>query len=207
MLLKQVDKSHYEFRRYMNKGRWSSVWHQLDEVIGLRPKNVLEVGPGGGVFKVMADLAGLHVETMDIDPDLKPDHLGSVFAIPFDSGAFDLVCAFQMLEHLPYEDSLKAFSEMVRVANENIVISLPDAKVLWPWSVRLPKLGGFQGSLSLPFRKMKNHVFDGEHYWEINKYGYPLSRVLGDYGRFAHLLKTYRVHENPYHRLFVYAKP
>lgn len=206
MLIKQVDKSHYDFQRYMSKRRWSSVWHQVDEVLTLQPKKVLEIGPGPGVFKAIGSLAGLHVETMDIDPDLKSDHVGSVFDIPFEDGAFDVVCAFQMLEHLPYEDSLKAFSQMARVANKNIVISLPDAKVLWPYSIHLPKLGEFKWHVSRPFYKLKSHDFDGEHYWEINKAGYPLSRLLNDLGNFAILLKTFRVHENPYHRFLVYAR-
>ena len=80
---KQVDKTHYEFYRYMSKGRWASLWHQLDEVIQLKPSNVLEVGPGPGAFKQMAILFGLAVETIDLDPDLKPDHVGSATALPF----------------------------------------------------------------------------------------------------------------------------
>jgi len=45
---KQVDKSIYEFNRYMTKERWSSVWYQLNEVQRLKPEKVLEVGPGPG---------------------------------------------------------------------------------------------------------------------------------------------------------------
>ena len=51
---KQVEKAHYEFNSYMSKERWISVWHQLDEIQKLKPENVLEVGPGPGLFKIIA---------------------------------------------------------------------------------------------------------------------------------------------------------
>jgi 2-polyprenyl-3-methyl-5-hydroxy-6-metoxy-1,4-benzoquinol methylase len=105
---KQVDSSHYAFSVYMDKKRWTSVWHQLDEVLRVEPARVLEVGPGLGLFKAAASTHGLRVETFDIDPDLKPDHVGSVLAMPFSDAEFDVVCAFQMLEHLEYEQALRA---------------------------------------------------------------------------------------------------
>lgn len=48
---RQVEYSHYEFAGYVNKQRWISIWHQLDEVIKLNPKNVLEIGPAQGFSK------------------------------------------------------------------------------------------------------------------------------------------------------------
>ena len=201
---KQVEKSHYEFARYMNKGRWASFWHQLDEVIRLEPANVLEIGPGPGAFKQMATLFGLTVETLDLDPDLKPDHVGSATALPFADGSYDVVCAFQMLEHLPYETALQAFAEMVRVSRRHVVISLPDARPVWPYRFHVPKFGTRSLLFPRPILKQPEHVFDGEHHWEINKKGYDLARVTKDFGWLCHLTRTYRVFENPYHRFFVF---
>ena len=59
MPLKQVDKGHYDFSSYMDKRRWASNWHQVDEVQRLQPSSVLEVGPGPGVFKAMMRLLGI----------------------------------------------------------------------------------------------------------------------------------------------------
>lgn len=84
---KQVDKDQYEFLRYMSKARWNSLWHQLDEVIRLKPERVLEIGPGLDVFKNTAGLYGVKVETLDIDPELKPDHVGSATALPLTTTA------------------------------------------------------------------------------------------------------------------------
>ena len=186
---KQVDKSHYEFSRYVTKQRWASMWHQLDEVLRLAPERILEIGPGVGVFKSMASLFGVRVETLDIDPELKPDYVASVFRMPFDR-------------------SLLAFGEMGRVASRAIVISLPDAATRWPMSIYVPKIGSVRFSVPRPRIRNRRHVFDGEHYWEINKSGYALRKViksLEEQGPLR-LSNTFRVHENMYHRFFIFHK-
>jgi len=203
---KQVDSTHYAFDRYLDKSRWASIWHQLDEVSKLKPRNILEIGPGPGVFKATATALGLEVETLDIDPDLKPDHVASVFSMPFRDGSYDVVCAFQMLEHLPFEDSLRAFAEMSRVASTAVVISLPNAAKRWPISARIPKLGTLRLSVPAPRLKAAVHQFDGEHYWELSKAGYAVDKVVAELSRVSSMVlqRTYRVHENPYHQFFVF---
>ena len=205
---KQVEKSHYEFGRYVHKPRWTSMWHQLDEVTKLNPNHVLEIGPGPGLFKATAKALGLHTETLDIDPELNPDHVASVFEMPFADSSYDVVCAFQVLEHLPWDDSKRAFREMARVAKVGLVISLPDAATRWPMSVHVPKIGKVDVLIPRPSFRPRVHKFDGEHYWEINKAGYPLSKVQEELFLFPgiSLDKSYRVPENPYHRFFVLSK-
>lgn len=203
---KQVKEGHYEFSRYMLKSRWCSVWHQLDEVQKLQPNRVLEVGPGPGLFKTVAATFGISVETLDFDPDLKPDHVGSATAMPFSDGAYDCVCAFQMLEHLPYEAALQAFGEMARVSRSHVIISLPDARPMWRYQVHIPKFGPWDFFIPRPLFKAPVHVFDGEHYWEINKQSYSLARVITDFSNHMRLVNTYRVFENPSHRFFVFER-
>jgi ubiquinone/menaquinone biosynthesis C-methylase UbiE len=201
---KQVEKSHYDFSSYMSKARWCSIWHQLDEISKLKPETVLEIGTGPGVLKILAATLGVKVETLDIDPDLNPDYVASATSIPFNDATYDVVCAFQMLEHLPYELSLKAFGEMVRVCQRNVVISLPDAHNVWRFERYIPKLVTYD--IRLPRQKfiLPVHNFDGEHYWEINTRDYPLRRVISDFSQNANLDKTYLVHEHPYHRFFIF---
>jgi len=45
-------------------------------------------------------MAGLQIETLDFDPDLKPDHVANATNLPFADDAFSVICAFQMLEHV-----------------------------------------------------------------------------------------------------------
>ncbi|MEP6391038.1 MAG: methyltransferase domain-containing protein [Halioglobus sp.] len=201
---KQVDAAHYDFFRYVTKARWSSIWHQLEEVAGLLPDSVLEIGPGPGLFKKLAEIAGISVKTLDLDSELMPDYLGSAVDMPLISNSFDVVCAFQMLEHLPYKDSLASFKEMTRVSRRHVVISLPDARTLWRYHFRVPKLGGFDFFIPRPRIMSPIHEFDGEHYWEVNTRGYQLKKVLDDFSQFATLKKTFRVVDNTYHRFMIF---
>jgi len=203
---KQVDKGHYAFARYMTKARWCSVWHQLDEIQKLSPASVLEVGPGSGILKAAAAIFGVSLETLDIDPELRPDHVASVTAMPFADASYDAVCAFQVLEHFPYEVSLLAFAELVRVSRRTVLISLPDAKIAWRYQFHLPKVGSFDFLASRPRLRAPEHMPDREHFWELNKRGYPVSRIVADFTKHVRLIRTYRVPENPYHRFFVFAR-
>ena len=204
----QVSKSHYSFDNYYHRDRWSSLWLQLHEVINLAPSSVLEIGPGLGLFKNLASFFGINIKTLDIDTNLCPDYVASVFNLPFSDNEFDAVGAFQMLEHLPYVDTLQAFHEICRVANKHVILSLPDAKIVWPQRLVLPKIGVFQFFIPRPTLSPVQHEFDGEHYWEINKKGYPLKKIIYDLSSVSspfQLTRTYRNPQFPYHRFFVFS--
>jgi predicted SAM-dependent methyltransferase len=205
---RQVDPAHYRFSSYVDKKRWSSLWHQLDEVLSLGPNSVLEIGPGPGLFKALASTMGVKVETLDLDSELRPDHVASATAIPLASASYDVVCAFQTLEHLPFAESLSAFSEMVRVSRGMVVVSLPDARRVWRLTLHIPKRGPRHLLIPKPRLKPEQHKFDGEHYWEISKEGYELSKVISRFESAANakLVKTFRVIEYPYHRFLVFAE-
>jgi hypothetical protein len=204
---KQVSREHYRFRNYMNISRWDSLWHQLDIVMALDAETILEVGPGPGIFKAIGAHMGLHVETADLDPDLEPDHVASVIDLPLADASFDVTCAFQVLEHMPFEVALLALDELARVARRHVVISLPDARRTWRYLAHLPRLGERGFFLPRPQLSAPPHHFDGEHYWEINKRGHELKRVILAFlaSRKLDLVRTFRPFENPYHRFFVFS--
>jgi len=200
----QVGSEHYAFSEYMSKPRWMSVWYQLSEVSKAKPGSVLEVGIGGGSFVAEMRLICPEVISFDWDKQLGPDCVGLAEALPFLPDSFDLSASFQTLEHMPYKSSVKTFGELCRVARKTVVISLPDSRKGWSIQVKLP----FIGARSLLFRPPRipaAHQFDGEHYWEIGKRGYPLNRVVRDFeDEGAALRYTYQPVEIPYHRFMVF---
>jgi ubiquinone/menaquinone biosynthesis C-methylase UbiE len=205
---KQVTRSHYNFADYMRKKRWISVWHQLDEVAKLQPDSVLEIGPGTGLFKQAAACFGISVQTVDIDPELAPDYVSPATSLSLDDASVDVACAFQVLEHMPFEDSMKSLAEMFRVARKAVVISLPDAKTRWPVSITIPRIGRRDFFIPRPLYRPPEHRFNGQHYWEISKRHYSLDFVSNQMEKISVGLdmRTFLVPENPYHRFFVFNK-
>jgi SAM-dependent methyltransferase len=209
MRKKQVDKSHYNFKKYFTKERLLSIWHQLDEIIKLNPNSVLEIGPDNGIFKEMAKTFGIDVDTLDIDSELNPDFLAPADNMPFDENTYDVVCAFQMLEHVPFDLSLKIFQEMCRVSSKYIIISLPNDLTAWPMSITIPRIGKLNFYIVKPTFQLREQVFNGEHYWELNRKGYKTNDVvksLLEQFSSLQLIDTYRVKENPYHQFFIFQK-
>ena len=93
------------------------------------------------------------------------------------------------------------------MAKNRVIISLPDARTLWQYSLHVPKKGNVRLDIPRPRLRPQEHIFDGEHYWEINKEGYPLSDIVSAMeGGGAVVDKSYRVIDNPYHRFFVVVK-
>lgn len=202
----QIDPRHYDFARYVDIRRWASYWHQVQETLSLRPRSVLEIGVGTGLFRAILQTLHCPVTSVDINPALRPDHVASVMALPLPDDSFSAVVAFQVLEHLPYEDFRASVSEMRRVAAEHVILSLPDAQKLWRCSL---DLGAGERRLQMPKPRLRPpvHKGRGQHKWEIGKRGYPAERIAADLRACGlEVLKDFRAPENPYHRFFVCRK-
>lgn len=202
--MKQVEVGHYDFCEYMTLDRWCSLWYQISEVIKSRPDKVLEIGHGTGIFQSVSKSLGLDVCSLDIDVELKPTYVGSVLELPFPDNSFDVVCCFQVLEHLPYVCFSEALKEIARVSKKNVIISLPDAKKAWPCTIQLPRLGVLKWLFHRPYFKLPEHAWDGQHYWEINSSGHDIKKIRSEMKASGiNIMNTYRVHEKPYHRFFI----
>jgi len=199
----QVDSSHYRFLSYLTECRWASLWRQIDLCLRFKAEHVLEVGSGVGLFKRVLIDNQVRVTTADIAEDLKPDVVADVLDLPFEDNQFDLACAFQVLEHLPYEKFIPAVIELSRVAREAVLISLPDAAPGYPTKFSLPGLGIYDFIIPRLYLK-KAHRFNGEHYWEINKKETPLKRIVQDIEQQGFRIRhNQRYAANMYHRFLV----
>ena len=203
----QVDCAHYEFCKYVSKERWASFYHQLAEVMAFAPLDVLEVGPGPGILNTLLKKFGIKAVTLDHAADLCPDIVASAMDIPFCDNQYDCVCAFQVLEHMPYDKSLAVFRELVRVSRNGVVISLPNANIIWPISVHVPRLGVRFIHVPKPSSIFGFSTPDSQHYWEVGRAGYSRDRIVEDLLKErVKLIKEYRVNEFPYHHFFVFVK-
>lgn len=198
----QVDKAHYRFGTYAFEGRFVSYYWQLREVLEREPSSVLEVGVGDRVFgDFIRNNTGVQYTSVDIAEELRPDVVGSVLELPFPDNSFDVVCAFEVLEHLPFDQFDRALAELCRVARTHVVLSLPHFGPMLSFSAKIPFLPEIRVAWKIPFPK--THVFNGQHYWEIGKRGYSHTLIRRKIGSYGTVLRTFIPFGSPYHHFFV----
>ncbi len=202
--MKQVDKEAYQFERYVGHDRWSSYYYQLREILAQKPESVLEVGAGDRVVGNYLKGRGIAYTSADIAEDLSPDVVADVTALPFADNTFDLVCAFEVLEHLPFEKFEQALRELRRVSKRNVIISLPHFGPPLKFSFKIPFLPEARVAFKIPYPR--KHIFNGQHYWEIGKRGYSLSRIRAVLKEYFVIANEFVPFENQYHHFFALRK-
>ncbi len=107
----------------------------VDRVAALRPESFLDAGCGEGFVAeaLLARLPALAVTGFDFNPasvDLARQRapratfqVASIFDIPHEANAFDVVGCFEVLEH--QDDPAAALRELARVASRAVVLSVP----------------------------------------------------------------------------------
>ncbi len=204
-MIKQVDKDHYLFEKYSHKDRWVSYFHQLDEMIKLSPKSVLEIGVGDRVVgDYIKNNTTISYTSFDIDPDLSPSFCGSILDIPVENASFDAVCAFEVLEHLPFSDFEKALKELKRVSKKNVIISLPHFGPPVKFLLKIPFLPELKWAIKIPYPR--EHRFNGEHYWEIGKQTFSSRRIKNILKTHFLIEKDFIPFDNQYHHFYVLRK-
>jgi len=190
--------------KYDHKSRWISYWHQIREVLSLKPQSVLEIGIGNKTVSDYLKNQAIEVTTFDIYQRLNPDIVGSVLKMPFRDNSFDVVLCAEVLEHLPFKQFEKGLSELKRVTNKYLVLSLPHFGHSIKFSFKIPLIKEKKFALRVPFPI--RHKFNGQHYWEIGKKGYPLLKIKQIIKKYFKIKKDFIPFENQYHHFFILAK-
>ena len=202
--MKQVDKNAYEFERYVGIDRWASYHYQLREIFAQKPDSVLEIGVGDRVVGNILNDHSIAYTSADIAEDLLPDVVADVTALPFADASFDVVCAFEVLEHLPFEQFERALAELARVSRRAVLLSLPHFGPSVRLEFKIPCVPRIRFAFKIPL-PMK-HTFNGQHYWEIGKRGFPISRIRDILSKQFRIEREFVPFENQYHHFFVLKK-
>lgn len=198
--------SAYQVEGYVNKDRWVSYFWQVKLIKdSCKAREVLEISVGN---KIVSDyLKSMYgVTTVDIIEDLKPDYVGSVEDMNFlPDNKFDVSLCAEVLEHLPFEKFKISLNELKRVSKSHVIISLPYWGYTFGFKLRLPVFGVkiFKFKVS----GTKQHVFNGQHYWEIGKKGFTLKKIkqaIAETG--LTIEKSFWDLDDPYHYYFVLKK-
>ena len=188
------------WKKYESAERWTSYYTQVDEVLHFQGKTCLEVGVGNGIVSDALKRQGLDVITLDIDPALAPDVVGSVERILLPDVSVDVSLCAEVLEHLPFEKFEACIKELARVSRLGLVLSLPH----WGYTSRvildLPGLPPLRAAWKLPIKKILSP--GGVHFWEIGRADYPLSRITKILRQHFSLEKDWLSPWMPYHHFF-----
>jgi hypothetical protein len=157
----QVPATHY-LDDYDNEGRWTSYWIQIRAMRDLAGTGPLaEVGIGHGVVAhYLRDILGLPLTTVDIDPDLQPDHVATITDLPFADGAFAVTAACEVLEHLPYDDAAAAPN-----VTRSLFLTVGTSGRNLTKRIEPPLV-----------RARQVPTIEDQHYWELGLEGYSVDR-------------------------------
>jgi len=197
----QVAPEHYDFERYDDRERWMSYWHQIRAVLAVKPRTVLEIGPGSGVFSSYLKNRGIDVKSVDIDASRNPDYVADITRLDetLPPGVtFDAVCAFQVLEHLPFSEFEACLAGIARRASPHVFISLPYRGVRLRFALWL---GDLQLGLGHKFIMPWSYRRCPEHHWELGK-GYRPAKITRILERYFEVHRRGLIPENPYHYLW-----
>lgn len=178
----QIDTDNYQALSYDDAGRFLSYYYQIKFIADCMPEKVLEIGVGNKTLINYLRQHKIDASSCDIDEKLDPDFIGDVKNLPLENNTFDVVCAFQILEHIPWDEVSAAINELARVSKKNVIISVPYTPVGMEFIFRSSllyrlikkwKISLFI-NLSMITRPWK---FDGSHFWEMGKKNYPRKMV------------------------------
>jgi hypothetical protein len=203
--MKQVEKAHYDIQTYGFEGRFVSYHYQLKEVLQRKPSSILEIGVGDKVFgSFIKNNTDVTYTSVDIAEDLKPDIVASVTALPLEANSYSCVVAFEVLEHIPFEMFISSLGEMMRVASEYVIISLPHFGPPVQFLCKIPFLPKVQFSFKIPWSKV--HVWNGQHYFEIGKKEYSTKVIRSLLEKVGDIEKDFVPFNSQYHHFYVLKK-
>ena len=200
----QVEKSHYDFLKYIDKDRFISYYYQLKYIYELHPESLLEIGGGIGILKKLIPKEIKYLD-IDISKELGPRIIGSVENLPFNDNEFEMIGCFQVLEHLPFEKFPTLLDELKRVSSKYVFISLPFAHSKIMIDIHIPRIRYITLDVLIPWF-YKRHSYDGQHYWEIGKKNYSQKKIKNIIQEKFKIMSVFTPKENSYHTFYLLEK-
>lgn len=206
----QVNEGYYNPTNYFDLQRFISYYHQIDIIKRHSNKKdqILEIGVGDGTLSTLLKHQGFRIKTCDFDQKLKPDYVEDIRQLHFSKNSFDLVIAFEVLEHIPFEDFKKALKELHRVCSKRTIISIPYYTIsVYGMLKLLPFVKPNLFLIRLIEKFFIRHKFNGQHYWVMGKQGFSrrrIRKILNECGFKIRAESSPKL--NPVHYFFVLEK-
>jgi ubiquinone/menaquinone biosynthesis C-methylase UbiE len=196
-------------RDYLDIHRFISYYYQILLTVEQSPHKLLEIGIGNKIVSSYLKNKGFDIVTCDINPDLSPDVVADITNLPFEDQRFDTIIAFEVLEHLPWDETLKALDEIYRISRKKVIISLPYYCSCFEIILKLPfnklffKKSYLDFFIRVPMSLFKTKIKTPDHYWEIGRKGFGLSKIRSVFSNKFIIEKEVRPIMNPSHYFLV----
>jgi hypothetical protein len=106
--------------------QWNSIFYQISEIANLNLSSVLEIGGGTNlnrhIFKYLDK--NIDYKVCDVNAEYKPDYLCDFQNLELNN-QFDMVCAFQILEHNSLENLENMLKKMRSLSKKFVLFSVP----------------------------------------------------------------------------------
>lgn len=144
---------------------WQLYWQQqkIMQNLIMPGEHVLELGVGSGFTANYLKSKGIRVTTIDIDEEKNPDIVGNIVTYKFKND-YDHILAFEVLEHIPFDQVEILLPKLSAVCDKNFFISVPmNRTVLFYLNLKLPKMKEISWGLT----RKKGRLLSEHHFWEI----------------------------------------
>lgn len=162
-----------------SKKHWELYWYQqkiMQNRIS-KEESILEIGVGSGFTSNYLKSKGYKVKSVDIDPNKRPDFIENIVDVDQDFFSFDVILAFNIFEHIPYNDLLKVFDQLKKSQISKMFISLPIFKKLifeaYLYFILFPPK-------DITIFKKKKKINSSHHHWELEYNDYTLKKLKND---------------------------
>jgi polyphosphate kinase len=150
----------------------------------------------------------LEIVTCDIDEELEPDIVANITDLPYEKNQFDLVVAFEVLEHLPFEKFELVLKKLKEISNDKVILSLPyrntafEVILKFPFVRTLTKRNYLRLLLPVPL-KFPGIEFSTQHYWEMGRGDFKIKKIRKIIKKYFDIKKEDRALLHPYQHFFV----
>jgi len=193
----------YNNSEYLNLKRFISYSYQINSILELKPKSILEIGVGNGIVYNYLKRS-FDIVSCDINKSLSPDYVCDIRKLPFGYDKFNVAVAFEVLEHIPFEDLETALMELKRVSNKYVIISVPYAHLSLKGLLNF-KLPFTDKQIIIP-RFWVKFKHSEEHYWELGTRGYSKKKMRNILKKHFNIINSFHPILNPYHYFLILEK-
>lgn len=169
---------------------WRYYWNQQELISNYIKKGdkILEIGVGSKFTSNYLKSKGYDVTTIDIDPKKQPDIVADIVNYTFNE-KYDHILAFEIFEHIPFEDFQKALKNISNICNKKLFISLPRNEKMWfklTLDLKIFQINNFQ------ITTKRNKIKSKYHFWEVDYKNYTKKNILNLFSENKFTLLKYK---------------